>query len=57
MSMIVLEKESAGLWDDKLRAVRIRETMRAGEKETGSGRHLQGLVARVPQKEVSEDVC
>ena len=55
--MIVLEKESAGLWDDKLRAVRIRETMRAGEKETGSGRHLQGLVARVPQKEVSEDVC
>lgn len=55
--MIVLERKSAGLWDERLRAVRIREMMRAGEKEAGSGPHLQGLVARVPQKEVSEDVC
>lgn len=50
--MIVLEKESAGRRDERLRAGGLREMMKAGEKEAGSRRQLQGPVAREPQEEL-----
>ena len=34
--MIVLEKESAGQRDERLKAGGLREMMKAGEKEAGS---------------------
>ena len=46
--MIVLEKESAGLWDETLRAGGIREMMKAGEKEAGTGNTSRALLPGSP---------